>query len=297
MNTIEIDDILQRARSRNLLERRATSEVTYLGVFPFDFFPKKRLQAPSSSFQFVFNTDCSSKPGTHWLACYYDHPSNTLEFFDSYAQTPNFYNLLIPRNVITQLNEIPLQSEFSTVCGQYCIYYLVSRLYGKSTSILEFSKTLAHEFKSKNARDSFVSNRVRLLSKRCHSPSLSSILKRDSLRPYSCESALSRKRQNGTGPLAQPICINNSQSTLSSYFFCEQYDSQDSDFLCDEPQKNSVQGCTSLLSLNSICVANLSRGVFPLQPLHLSLIIHLYQEKKMSEISHLLSKTKETNSV
>jgi len=212
----------------------------------------------------VFNTDCSSKPGTHWLACYYDHPSNTLEFFDSYAQTPSFYNLIIPRNLITRLNEIPLQSEFSTVCGQYCIYYLVSRLSRKATSILEFSKTLSHEFKSKNARDSFVSNRVRLLSNRCHSASISSILKRDSQRPSSCESAQPRKRQNGTGSLAQSICIYNSQSTLSSYFFCEQHDSQDSDFLCDEAQTNSVQGCRSLLALNSICLANLSSNVFPL---------------------------------
>ena len=265
MNTNEIVDILQGARRRNLLGKRATSEVSYIGVFPFDYFPNQRLQAPSNSFYFVFNTDSSSKPGTHWLACYYDLPSNTLEFFDSYAQTPNFYNLTLPKNLTQEINQTPLQSEFSTVCGQYCIYYLVSRLSGKSTSVSQFSKTLSRQYKSKNARDSFVSKRILLLSKLLHSQTIASNSKRN----YSNSNAsipvnLSRKRQKGTGSSYPLISLVNSHSTTSSSFFLEESDSLDSDILPDDSCTGPLQCCRSLLILNSTHLGKCFTNVFPL---------------------------------
>lgn len=80
---------------------------------------------------FVINTDPSNLPGTHWLALYFTDEMNG-EFFDSYGHVPDEYNKhvinFIDRNAIQcEHNKKELQSDFSSVCGQYCIYYLFNR--------------------------------------------------------------------------------------------------------------------------------------------------------------------------
>ena len=95
----------------------------FLGVFALDQLPKLT-QFPCC---FVANTDPISLPGTHWVAFYYDSPTS-LEFFDSYGQTPHEYKFPISKKISSlTCNSYPIQSLVSTVCGQFCIFYLFHR--------------------------------------------------------------------------------------------------------------------------------------------------------------------------
>ena len=70
-------------------------------------------------------------PGTHWIAIYFNEQTKG-EFFDSSGKHPIYYNKyfldFMNRTAVEwEHNKIQLQSAFSTVCGQYCIYFLYHR--------------------------------------------------------------------------------------------------------------------------------------------------------------------------
>ena len=97
---------------------------TTLGVFSRDKLPRSFTRYHSA---YVANTDPSSLPGQHWVAFYHLSPSH-LEFFDSYGCPPEDYHFTIPPT-ITQIyiNSHQIQSENSSDCGQYSIFYLYQR--------------------------------------------------------------------------------------------------------------------------------------------------------------------------
>ncbi|KAK3704916.1 hypothetical protein QZH41_005383, partial [Actinostola sp. cb2023] len=59
----------------------------FLGVFPADRLPTTH----RSGTGLIVNTDPSDRPGTHWVAMYWDNEGRA-EFFDSYGQTPQSYH-------------------------------------------------------------------------------------------------------------------------------------------------------------------------------------------------------------
>ena len=78
----------------------------------------------------VVNTDPMELPGTHWIAIYFNEQMKG-ESFDSYGKHPIHYNKyfldFMNRNAVEWIwehNKIQLQSAFTTVCEQYCIYFL-----------------------------------------------------------------------------------------------------------------------------------------------------------------------------
>ena len=100
------------------------THIKYLGVFAIDQIPITLTHYPCA---YVANTDPISKPGQHWTAFYHLSPTE-LEFFDSYGSPPHEYEFPVPPNLTSLLyNSYPLQSPHSTVCGQYCIFYLIQR--------------------------------------------------------------------------------------------------------------------------------------------------------------------------
>ncbi len=147
-------------------QQQNLTRAKFLGVLPFDRFPVAELESSQNLYSlfFVLNTDPSSEPGTHWLACYYDHSSNTIEFFDSYGYPPEFYNLHFPPQISLLSNQFTLQSDTSTVCGQYAIFFLVSRL-AEIGTINEISLQLYNNFSSRKARDRFVAKSISNLAK------------------------------------------------------------------------------------------------------------------------------------
>ncbi len=95
-----------------------------IGVFPSDKLPKTcKVHAG-----FIANTDPSDKPGVHWVAIFVNSDGKA-EYFDSYGLKP-----FVP-SISTFLEQYKercysrkrLQDQFSSVCGHYCLYFLIKR--------------------------------------------------------------------------------------------------------------------------------------------------------------------------
>ena len=145
MNSLEISRVLSRVRKHTL------------GVFPADKIVE-RWQKPCA---FVFNTDDSTKPGLHWVAVYVSR-DGFRTYFDSFGIEPliaNHARLLRKNCRVLHWNTKQLQSNSSTVCGQFCLMFLLHMSSGKSLRqfISIFSKNL-----EKN--DSIVRNYIKKLS-------------------------------------------------------------------------------------------------------------------------------------
>ena len=56
------------------------------------------------------------------------------EFFDSYGHPPEYYDESFKFETIETWNKRKLQSSWSEVCGQYCIFYLYHKSRGYSMS-------------------------------------------------------------------------------------------------------------------------------------------------------------------
>lgn len=101
------------------------------GVFAADRLPTKLLTLPVG---FIANTDIHSKEGRHWCAFFVDN-NGQVEFFDSYGRSPeynsSFFKKWLNDNALTvKYNDVQIQSDYSNVCGLYCLFYLRQRLCG-----------------------------------------------------------------------------------------------------------------------------------------------------------------------
>ena len=119
MNTVQI---------KRALESNPYTKKIFCGVFPADQLPKTTDTFPCG---FVANTDPSTEPGTHWVAFYFPSREKA-EFFDSYGRPPEYYGF--KRYDMETWNNRKLQSSWSEVCGQYCIFYLYHKGCGYSMS-------------------------------------------------------------------------------------------------------------------------------------------------------------------
>ena len=76
----------------------------------------------------IVNTDDSTAAGSHWVAIQFCTSDNMVQgnyFFDSYALHPEIYGIHIAN--LVGWNEQQLQGLRSTVCGYYCMYYVIMR--------------------------------------------------------------------------------------------------------------------------------------------------------------------------
>lgn len=111
----------------------------FVGVFPSDRIPDICSVKKRRAYAFIVNLDRSGLQGSHWIALYLPkHRNGIAEYFDSYGRPPtksNFLRLLKKyRGYI--YNNIMLQSPFSTVCGQYCLFYLCRRARMESSTTI-----------------------------------------------------------------------------------------------------------------------------------------------------------------
>ena len=125
----------------------------FQGVFPSVRLPSRIKQYPAG---LIANVDRSNKPGSHWIAIYIDKDGRGT-FFDSYGNKPEFYeqtfNEVLEQNSRTySFNNTCLQSLYSRVCGQYCLYFLLFKARGFSL------ETIVNRFTAnKRLNDEFVS--------------------------------------------------------------------------------------------------------------------------------------------
>ena len=101
-----------------------TTKNIFLGAFARDELPPKPMY-PSC---FILNTAPRSSAGEHWLALYYDQ-HGMCDFFDSYGMPPGNFGLVDYLNstaISWKYNKQRIQG-ISTLCGHYCIFYLLFR--------------------------------------------------------------------------------------------------------------------------------------------------------------------------
>lgn len=102
----------------------------FIGVFPSDRIPDFRQLKNRRAYALIVNLDESQHAGSHWIAIYLPkHRNEWAEYFDSYGRPPtipSFLKLLKKYKGYVFNNDI-LQSPYSTVCGQYCLFYLCHR--------------------------------------------------------------------------------------------------------------------------------------------------------------------------
>lgn len=120
---------------------------TFLGVFPSDRLPEDIKQYPAS---LIANVDKSNQPGSHWIAIYIDREEQGI-FFDSYGNGPGYYTdsfkAFLEKNTKNyKFNTKCLQSMYSTVCGHYCLYFILmkSRRFSLETIVSRFGENKSH---------------------------------------------------------------------------------------------------------------------------------------------------------
>ena len=109
--------------------------VSFLGVFPFDYFPHSAFTQGMlhQSICCVLNTDPSYKPGQHWVAFFREKGRRHIEFFDSYGFLPEKYHFPHFHDFTLLANKSTLQSFCTNECGHYCILFLYLRAYSIKT--------------------------------------------------------------------------------------------------------------------------------------------------------------------
>ena len=144
MNTKQISTILN--------QNHHTSRVFY-GIFPRNKLPRTKLKDYPSAF--VANVDPDTKPGSHWVAFYFQDKQHG-EYFDSYGRAPEVdaFKQFLERNCLTwTYNHHRLQGPITSVCGQYVLYYLLHRCLGHSMADITNNFTEDHD-----VNDNFVND-------------------------------------------------------------------------------------------------------------------------------------------
>jgi len=145
LSTIDINDVMKQYE-------RKFKDFMFMGAVPIDFYELydefanmniKALSKLKKKIGFVFNTDPSTEDGEHWISLMLDLNDNTLCFFDSAGassvpkEVQNFIKDLVKKakKVGIELNVIinTVAHQFGdNECGVYSLYFLISRLEGKT---------------------------------------------------------------------------------------------------------------------------------------------------------------------
>ena len=104
------------------LKKNATTARHFRGVYARDTLPRK----PKRGF-YVVNFDKTGESGSHWVCMQIGKSTNA--YFDSYGGKPppftqRAFTKFLGQTKRLEKNTKQLQSDFSTTCGQWCIYYI-----------------------------------------------------------------------------------------------------------------------------------------------------------------------------
>lgn len=119
-----------------------TKDYGFLGVFSSDTVPIKSLT--TFPYTVIINTDESGKPGKHWIAMHKDIMQKGW-YFDSFGAPPKLPEFLAIMDSCSDwsYNSVQIQSGLSTVCGQYCLFFITHCARGYSME--EIVRALYHE--------------------------------------------------------------------------------------------------------------------------------------------------------
>ena len=143
---------------RSVMKSDRLGRVFFRGVYAADH--AKALEVTEFPSGYIINTDPSDKPGTHWVCLYvWGTPSNTIgEFFCSYGEPPQTYNFKswIESTVTSwTYNKKRLQADSSSVCGHYCLFYLLHRF--RNIPLISIQDMFTRDF---SLNDTLVNNYI-----------------------------------------------------------------------------------------------------------------------------------------
>lgn len=138
-DTENINQILQQYQLK-VNEQNGENYYKYLGAQPADIsrlqkFNWNELQNKYKYVSITFNIDTHKKPGSHWVACFIDNITKTVEYFDSLGKQPNKYIqeflFNFEENYTFKINKIAFQ-DTSNLCGLYSCWFTIMKLEGKT---------------------------------------------------------------------------------------------------------------------------------------------------------------------
>lgn len=97
----------------------------FRGVYASDTLPTQS-RSMSTPRSYICNLDSIDEPGSHWIA-FYVPKRGPIEYFDSLGLDIPWMFRDFVRNRYYVYNTCTIQTPFSAVCGQHCIYYLFQR--------------------------------------------------------------------------------------------------------------------------------------------------------------------------
>lgn len=104
-----------------------------------------------SKFGIVFNLDNYGQPGSHWVACFFSIPDNSIFFYDSTGEKPTpeiqaFIDLInkhfFNNSCVFKFNNVP-QQKGDTECGVFSLTFIIKMLHGTSFNDFIHSKIIS----------------------------------------------------------------------------------------------------------------------------------------------------------
>ena len=120
------EKIMNTRQISSMIKSKSVLKNMFGGVFSSDMLPSKpRRNKPCC---YIANTAHSNSEGVHWVCFFFDNDSPP-EFFDSYGRPPQeeFKHFLGPEFLYSDKF---VQHPLTSVCGQYCIFYILKRSEG-----------------------------------------------------------------------------------------------------------------------------------------------------------------------
>ena len=107
----------------------------FRGVYAID--EMNLIKTVSYLSSFVINLDPSYKPGSHWVAVYFDK-NGVGEFFDSFAGYPphKIVHFLRSHAKGWQYNRMQVQEFYITMCGQFVVFYIYQKSLGLTLEVI-----------------------------------------------------------------------------------------------------------------------------------------------------------------
>ena len=143
---------MEASELSRIIQHDAETYSRFLGVFPAN-----RLPPTMPAYTTLIVNCCDEElEGRHWMALHMDD-NGGMEFFDSFGMGPALYNLTpkLPDWRLLTISRRQLQSNMSSVCGLYCVYFCYMRTRGWSLGEIIEPFTRDH-----NANDLFVGDYV-----------------------------------------------------------------------------------------------------------------------------------------
>ena len=111
------------------------TKLSFKGVYAID--EMKLIEIVSYPSSFVINLNSSYKPGSHWVAVYFDR-NGVGEYFDSFVCYPPYGvdHFLCSHAKGWQYDYMQVQELYTTMCGQFVVFYIYQKSRGLTLEVI-----------------------------------------------------------------------------------------------------------------------------------------------------------------